>query len=305
MARTVQRATAVTSALEAAEAALLATTGVDVERGYVEAGGLRLHYLACGSGEPLLLVHGRGASGATFAPVLALLTAERRVLTVDLPGWGLSEKPPFRGRTAHDALRVWMDGVCAFLDSQGLAQIDYLGHSMGGFTGLGLALERPERIRRLALSDPGGLGTYMPFVLRLYFRLKPERLHRWLGPGFTRFTVRQGAPGHVLPSAERFRFERAVVTQAAIIPSGGRAYDAWINLSGVHLSFADRAADLALPVLVIWGGQDIVTPYHDGAAAVARMTTARLVMFPSAGHTPFQEQPAAFAHAVLEFLRET
>ncbi len=292
----------VTTELEAAEAALLATTGQHVERGYVQAGGQRLHYLVCGSGEPLLIVHGRGASGASFAPILAPLAAARRVLALDLPGWGLSEKPPFRGRTAHDALAVWMDGVCAFLDSQGLARVDYLGHSMGGFTGLGLALERPERLRRLILADSGGLGKRFPLLFRLYFHMKPERLHRWLGPAFTRFTVRRGASDHMTPSPERLRFERALVTQADVIPSGGRAYDAWINLTGVHLSFADRASELALPVLVLWGDADPVTPYRDSKAAVASMPNARLVTFRGGGHSPFQDEPQAFAQAVLEFL---
>ncbi len=305
MAPSVKVDTPVASELEAAEAALLATTGVDVERGYVRAGGLRLRYLACGSGEPLLLVHGRGGSGAGFAPILAPLAAERRVLTLDLPGWGLSEKPRFRSRTAHDALEVWMDGVCAFLDSQGLARVDYLGHSMGGFTGLGLALERPERLRRLVLADPGGLGKRIPLLLRLYFYVKPERLHRWLGPGFTRFTMRRDAAGRPLPSPEMFRFERAVATQADVIPSGGRAFDAWINLTGVHLSFAGRAGELTLPVLALWGDKDPVTPYRDGKAAVAGMPNARLVTFPDGGHSPFQEEPPAFARAVLDFLRET
>src|SRR5579884_1412499 len=106
--------------LRALEAALLATTGIPVEQREVQVGGLTLHSLACGEGEPLVLVHGRGLAGALFAPVLRQLAARRRVVTLDLPGWGLSEKPPFTGHSAEDALAWWRGAVLAFLDSEGL-----------------------------------------------------------------------------------------------------------------------------------------------------------------------------------------
>ncbi len=100
----------------------------------------------------------------------------------------------------------------------------------------------------------------------------------------------------------RQRGVTVVATQADVIPSGGRAFDAWINLTGVHLSFAGRAGELALPVLALWGDKDPVTPYRDGKVAVAGMPNARLVTFQGGGHSPFQEEPLAFARAVLDFL---
>src|SRR5512147_2724834 len=80
--------------IRAIEARLLETAGIAVEQHDTVVGGVRLHYLTCGEGEPLLLIHGRGGAGALFAPVLAALGAKRRVITLDLPGWGLSDKPP-------------------------------------------------------------------------------------------------------------------------------------------------------------------------------------------------------------------
>ncbi|HEX4627510.1 MAG TPA: alpha/beta fold hydrolase, partial [Gemmatimonadales bacterium] len=186
--------TAPPTALDALEIALLATTGIAVERRDVEVGGVRLHTLACGAEEdvPLVLLHGRGGAGAGFAPILPQLAVRRRVLTVDLPGWGLSEKPRFSGHTPEDALRVWVDGAMAFLDGQGLEQVDLLGHSMGGFTALGLALAHPERVGRLILVDSAGLGREMQLDVRLYFGLGPEKLHRRLGRRFTRFVLGHG-----------------------------------------------------------------------------------------------------------------
>ena len=134
----------ISSALAAAEEALLATAGIPVERHETRLNGVRIHYLTCGEGEPLVLVHGRGSAAALFAPILAALAAGRRVIALDLPGWGLSEKPPFTGHTAADAVGVWRDALLGFLDDQGLTQTDLAGHSMGGLAALAVALDAPR-----------------------------------------------------------------------------------------------------------------------------------------------------------------
>ena len=115
------------AALREAEDRVLESVGIPVERQDIQIHGTRLHYLCCGDGEPLLMLHERGLAGATFAPVLPQLGEQRRVITLDLPGWGLSDKPVFTGHTPQDALNVWMDGVLGFLDALGLDQIDLLG----------------------------------------------------------------------------------------------------------------------------------------------------------------------------------
>src|SRR5258708_21091443 len=103
--------------LAAAEEALLATTGIPVERHEVVVSGTRLHYLTCGEGQPLLLLHDRGNAGALFAPILAPLAERRRVIALDRPGWGLSDKPRFPGRTPQDRLAVWVAGGPGLLDA--------------------------------------------------------------------------------------------------------------------------------------------------------------------------------------------
>ncbi len=98
-------------------------------------------------------------AAALFAPILAALAAGRRVIALDLPGWGLSEKPPFTGNTAADAVGVWRAALLGFLDDQGLTQTDLAGHSMGGLAALAVALDAPERVRRLALIDLAGWAS--------------------------------------------------------------------------------------------------------------------------------------------------
>lgn len=289
--------------LQRTEEALLATAGIPIERHDTVVHGIRLHYLTCGEGEPLLLLHGRGLSGGLFTPILPRLAQERRVITLDLPGWGLSDKPAFTGRTARDALSVWMDGVVGFLDDQGLESVDLLGHSLGGFTALATALEHPERVSRLVLVDPGGLGTDMQWDTRLYFALGPEKLHRRLGPRFTRFVLRQEGGGHAaeLPD-EYLACAHALLTQAEVIPSGAAAFNRWLSFAGVHLMLTDRLKELAMPVLLLWGDSDTVFPYADGLVAARQLRDGSLVAFSHCGHTPFRERPDDFAHVLLTWL---
>lgn len=289
-------------ALAAAEETLLATTGIPVERRDTYLNGVRIHYLTCGEGEPLVLVHGRGNAAAAFAPILPALAAGRRVLALDLPGWGLSGKPPFAGHTASDAVAVWRDALRAFLDDQGLEQADLAGHSMGGLAALAVALDAPERVRRLALIDSGGLGIDTPFDVRLYFRIKPERLNRWLGRRFFTWAISQDDPRLAQERGPLFDFMYAVGTQKAVIPSGAHAFDKWVNLGGVHLDFRSRLKELQMPVLLLWGDRDRLIPYSTALHAVRQIQTGRLVAFTHCGHSPHQERPADFARTLAAWL---
>ena len=288
--------------LVAAEEALLANAGIPVERRETTLNGIRIHYLTCGEGEPLVLAHGRGGAAALFTPILAALAAGRRVLALDLPGWGLSAKPPFTGHTANDAVAVWRDAIRAFLDDQGLAQTDLAGHSMGGLAALAVALDAPERVRRLALIDAGGLGAEMPFDVRLYFRLKPERLNRLLGRRFFAWILNHDDSRLAKARGPLFDFMFAVESQEAVIPSGGRAFDKWVNLNGVHLDFRSRLKELEMPVLLLWGDQDHLIPYSTALHAVRQIRTGRLVAFTHCGHSPHQERPDDFARVLVGWL---
>ncbi len=301
-------------ALVAAEDALLATVGVPVERHEVMVKGVRLHYLVCGAPTiahegaraddepPLLLLHGRGCSSALFAPILARLAAQREVIALDLPGWGLSDKPVFTGHNGRDALNVWVEGVVGFLDAVGLGKVDLLGHSMGGFTALGVALDHPDRVRRLILVDSGRLGRDMPFDVRLYFWLKPERLHRWFGPRFLRYVLKQDAPARPIASGPFFDMMYALTTQPEVIPSGARAFDHVVDVFGVHLDLLDHLKDVQTPTLLLWGERDRVTLYQDALVAARHLPRGRLVAFSGCGHIPFVERPDDFARVLLVWL---
>jgi 4,5:9,10-diseco-3-hydroxy-5,9,17-trioxoandrosta-1(10),2-diene-4-oate hydrolase len=195
-------------------------------------------------------------------------------------------------------------GVEGFLDALGLDVVDLLGHSMGGFVALGFALAHPERVNRLVLVDPAGLGGHMQLDVRLYFALGPERLRQRFGPRVTRLVARREAVREegALAAAD-LAFSDALATQTDVIPSGAKAFAAWIGLGGVRLTLTDRLPELEMPVLLLWGIRDQVTPYAAALPAVRKLRDGRLVTFVRCGHFPFIERPDDFAHVLLTWLK--
>jgi pimeloyl-ACP methyl ester carboxylesterase len=170
---------------------------------------------------------------------------------------------------------------------------------------LAVALDAPERVRRLALIDSGGLGIETPFDVRFYFRVKPERLNSWLGPRFFGWVLSRDGGANATLAKDRgplFDFFYAVMSQRSVIPSGGRAFDKWVNLGGVHFDFRSRLKELEMPVLLLWGDNDHLIPYQTALHAVRQIHTGRVVAFTHCGHAPQMERPADFARTLAAWL---
>jgi pimeloyl-ACP methyl ester carboxylesterase len=117
--------------------------------------GLSLHYLERGRGEPLLLIHGLGCSGADWAFQVAAFEKRFRVIIPDLPGSGHS--PPPRGEYTIDG---FASALWALLDHLDVSRTNIIGFSLGGAVALEMAAERPESVPRLGLIN--SLATYRP-----------------------------------------------------------------------------------------------------------------------------------------------
>ncbi len=136
-------------------AALLALAGVvnsaeATKSGYVPANGIRYYYEISGKGEPLLLLHGGLGSTDMFAPLLPSLAEHRQVIAIDLHG---------HGRTELGSRKISLvdigDDVAAVLGQLGYQQVDVLGYSFGGGVGFRLAVQHPQKVRRLAIVSAG------------------------------------------------------------------------------------------------------------------------------------------------------
>ena len=149
---------------------------------YAEVNGLSLYYEEHGSGEPLVLLHGGVAGSEIFAPMLPALAAGRRVIAVDLQGHGRTaeiDRPLRPELLAAD--------VAALIEQLGLDRADVLGYSLGGAVAFRLAVEHPERVRRLILvsitfrrdgSHPEVVAVFEAFTPEAAEAMKPSPAYR-------------------------------------------------------------------------------------------------------------------------------
>lgn len=152
---------------------------------FVETKRWRIHYNEAGEGAPVLLLHGSGP-GATgwsnFSPNLAPLAERFHVYAVDMPGWGKTES-----NSAQD--RDHVEAGVLFLDELGIDKAAIIGNSMGGMTGIRLAIQHPERISHLIpmgspapganILNPGGALTEgLQVLIDVYQDPSPENFKR-------------------------------------------------------------------------------------------------------------------------------
>jgi pimeloyl-ACP methyl ester carboxylesterase len=122
--------------------------GHAVAHRYVRAGGVRLHVAESGTGPPLVLLHGWPQHWWCWRELIPRLSQTYRVLAVDLRGWGWSDAP-----TGDYAKATFAADILALLDTEGLEQVLIIAHDWGAYAGLLLALDHPERVRRMVALD--------------------------------------------------------------------------------------------------------------------------------------------------------
>jgi len=283
-------------------------TSDDVERATVEGGdgevtkeyltlasGHRLFALRAGAGvatPPLVFLHGLGGAQTTWANVLPPLVEQGKVIALDLPGHGQSDKPAdgdysVSGLTAQ---------VIEALSTLKLPTAVFVGHSLGGAVALHLALERPELVQGLVLVNSAGLGEEIGLELLDRVEATPSRdeARRLLELFF---------------EDKRLILERGVeeMYQARMTPGADAALQAAASASfsrqGQRIGLADRLGDVSVPTLVIWGEKDRVIPLDHALAAIRVLPDGWLKVLPGIGHVPQVEAPVLFASAVARFAR--
>lgn len=257
--------------------------------------GLQLRVAESGAAAapPVLLLHGWGASiymwRAWFAPLAA---AGRRVIAVDLPGHGLSDKPE---DDAIYRLAPLMQVVRELLDAEGLERVDVVAQSMAGTIALELALAGDSRIARLSLVNPACFGR-VP-LLRLTPLLHSRLIGRLMPYLLTRGSV---ARAHRLVYGDPSRITQHDIDQYWA-PSQFPAYARALWRLALGFAWGRQPADdmarrlrtLRVPVRVVLGGRDRLVcdsrPYVAGLAAAGATFEARVVE--TGGHAVNEELP--------------
>lgn len=251
------------------------------------------------SGEVLVLAHGSNASLHTWEPWVALLGDEFRMVTVDLPGHGLT------GRTVEDdytiaAMAEFVDEVTRKL---GVERFHLAGNSMGGRLGWHYALDHPERLDRLILLDASGFPEPEGTEESLGFRLART-------PGL-QYVMLFVTPRFLFEATLRDAFaDPSLVTDEMVdryhelqLREGSRATSlARYQLPTVHPRIAEISS-IANPTLVMWGEEDQLTSVADAQRFADAIPDARVRIYPGVGHIPMEEAPERSAADVRAFLR--
>ena len=274
----------------------------EVELRGAEVDGLRLHYVTEGRGPAVVLVHGLGGFAESWRHNIPALAKVATVFAVDLPGFGLSSKPPAGYRLADSARALH-----GFIQAMGLERIAVIGHSLGAAVGLTYALTHPARVERIALLGalvPG--SSYRPSVP---YRIAATPLLGELLALCGCAPVYRAAISrcfHAPVSAEvEFLVRESYVTRTS--PAAKAAYLA--TLREVRRDILERAPDyhralatLDAPVLLIHGQQDgVVDPGHAREAAEV-LPRARVRWIDGCGHFPQIEHAEIVNSWLTEFL---
>lgn len=263
-------------------------------------GGLRISYVDVGDGPTILLLHGLGHSTHGWRKVMGpLAEAGYRVMAVDLPGFGYSDKP------GDYSLEHYVDFVRNWLDLHAIATAAVVGNSMGGAIATAVAGLAPERVSALVLADPGGFGRDVTWALRFAgLRIVRSALNRRLTPWKVRQALRWVyADSSLIEDEEVDR-----IVEIDELPGSREAFfeiaHKVIGLRGLRpgLGLGDIPTGIAAPTLILWGRRDRVIPVSHAERAHQAIPGSEVVIFESSGHCPQLEVPDAFSDTVLRFL---
>ncbi len=259
-----------------------------------------------GSDEPpLLLIHGLSSYMGFWEYQIPHFAQSRRVIALDLPGYGSSSRPD-----APCTPPWYADVVASVLDAKGIASADVMGHSMGGQVALTLALDHPSRVNRLVLSAPAGFERFdagaSAFMKEWWTEDRALRTsEQELRMVFTTAVFNKPDAG-----VERLLEERVRMSNTESFRGTSVAVARSVHGMLDH-PVADRLPEIDQPTLIVFGTEDrmIPNPAFTGGRtrAIAEsgqraMPSAQLVMLPGAGHTVHHDDAAGFNTAVDQFL---
>lgn len=246
---------------------------------------------------PLVLLHGTSASLHTWDGWTAGLKASRRVIRIDLPGFGLTGPYPDSDYTVEHYAKF----MHAFLDRLGVTRCVLVRNSFGGQVSIVTALARPARVDRLILIDSSGYPM-VPDSIPLAFRIaRLPVLSQIARVTLPRRVVEEsirnvyGDPARVTPTLIERYFELA-------LREGNRAALAE-RLKQVPIdAITARIPEIKIPTLILWGGRDRLIPPAAGQRFANDIAGSRLEIFDDLGHVPHEEDPARTVSAAIAFL---
>jgi pimeloyl-ACP methyl ester carboxylesterase len=254
-----------------------------------------LAYEKNGTGPPLVLLHGLGHRRQAWDAVLPLLTADRTVIAVDLPGHGDSPPLAAAGRPAVQAIA---EEVFAFFGELGLDRPHVAGNSLGG--ALALMAGASGLASTVTGLSPAGFWAHrweLHYVKAIFVSaLLAGQVARPLVPALVRSPAgRRVIDGAFVNKPSQMPADQALADSAAFL--GAR--------DAVHAVLADgitftQTVPADVPVTIAWGAKDRLLPPRQARGAKQRLPHATFVALPGCGHVPMTDDPGLIARVLLD-----
>jgi pimeloyl-ACP methyl ester carboxylesterase len=269
----------------------------------VEVGGRTLAYREAGEGPAVLLLHGWPTSSFLWRDVMPAIARERRVLALDLPGFGASDKPT----DVTYSYRFYTDAVGGFLDAVGIDDVALGLHDLGGPVGVRFALDNPDRVRAVALTNTLLYPEDMTEMLTNFVEglQTPGVRENFTGPQGIEAALRLGTSGEssardevIAGMVEPFASDE---DRLALAKAGAEVED------DVTAAMARDLPRLRMPIRVVYGtGDRILESIGDTVTRLQRdLPQAEVTALDGLGHFLQEDDPERVGELLAEFFART
>jgi len=289
---------------------------------FADVEGLKMSYVEAGTGDrTIVFIHGVGGSLNNWEHNIKVFAAKYRVLAIDLPGHGNSDRPDIKY-----SVKLHANYIYEFLKEKGIDKAILVGHSMGGQAAVILALKHPEMVERLVLVTPSGADVYLTTGLnwigsRQYVRRSvmglsrlskaPYKIYEKLVWGYME---RDGKSGYATalvydanasPTKEFLKGEMKYYYTFMATTEFPKFVKA-IRKTGTSIPLQFIREDLHKvkpPTLIVWGKEDGIIPLESALVFNDLIPVSMMAIFPKCGHMPMIEKADRFNRVVQEFIR--
>jgi 2-hydroxy-6-oxonona-2,4-dienedioate hydrolase len=262
-----------------------------LEPRFIKIGGLRVRYIDTKKGkDAMLLIHGLGGSIESWTNNVDYLSRELRVIALDLPGFGHSDKPEL-----DYTIKFYSDFVARFAEELRIAPATIVGSSLGGHVAAEVAINHPGAVSRLVMiSPPGALPRSFSGTpaLKKYVKVLEARTVAEVKRAIFAVDKR--------PVDDAYA---KTVYEKLATPGAKRAFLSALKGSARAPRLGSRLGRIKAPAMLLWGKDDIMIPVKY-AGPFIKMKNCRVVLLEGCGHRPHVERSATFNRLVADFAQE-
>ena len=265
-----------------------------MQENWANLNGLKIRYLESGKGNDrhILFIHGLGSSADRWLGIPGALSTNFHTVSLDLPGFGESDKPATMDYTIENFRKTVVDFINELAIND--AKTSIVGHSLGGYIAAEVAIENKNMVERLVLIDSSGMLKKPTPLLEEYLKVA------------------------ISPTKDKVRkvFEQMVADPTRIPSKLVEGFISRINLPNAKYAFKSTLANSAntqiglgrlklidhIPTLILWGSEDKVIPPEHSRLFKENIANSHIEIIPDAGHAPFAEKPDQVCEILRNFL---